>query len=494
MAFGGVTTVVVVGGGCSGTLLAAALSAGSADHPCEIVVIEPGEKPGRGVAYGTRCSSHLLNVPAEQMSAHQERPSHFATWAHQRDPHLSRRSFVPRMLYGEYLESVWCEAQLQAAPGSSLAHIRSTVSSATCTPDGKRLRVGLASGAFVDADHVVLAMGNLPSRAAAPGETGIAASPRYVVDPWRAGALDGISGSVLLIGTGLTAIDVTFALVDRGVTGPIRAVSRHGLLPRPHRPDAIPAPPSHAVPTERTVRSLIALLRRNAGEHGDWRLAIDEFRPHVAEVWRSLPDVERRRFMRHAARFWEIHRHRMAPEVAIRAGHLMASHRLSVSAGRIEGHRDLPDGVEVAVRRRGATRADLFAASYVINCTGPQLRVSDAGNPLIDGLMSSGLVRPGAYGLGLDVTEDGAVIGANGVRSRNLWTIGPLRRGVEWETTAAREIRAQAGALALRVSSPPTAGVAPSPSSPAVHSASQQLMQTVALAVVPADIQRAGVL
>jgi uncharacterized NAD(P)/FAD-binding protein YdhS len=494
MAFGGVTRVVVVGGGCSGTLLAAELSAGSSDQPCEVVVIEPDETPGRGVAYGTRCSSHLLNVPAEQMSAHQERPAHFAAWAHRRDPRVSRGSFAPRTLYGEYLESVWREAQLQTAPGSSLVHIRSTVTSAITTPDGSRLRVGLAGGAFVDADHVVLAMGNLPPSAATPGESGIAASPRYVADPWRAGALDGIAGSVLLIGTGLTAIDVTFALVDRGVDGPIRAVSRHGLLPRPHRPDAIAAPALRAAPTERTVRSLVALLRHNAGEHGDWRRAIDEFRPHVAEVWRSLPDAERRRFMRHAARFWEIHRHRMAPEVMVRVGHLMASHRLSVSAGVIEGHRDLPHGVEIAVRRRGTARTDVFAVSYVINCTGPQLHVSDARNPLVDELLSSGLVRPGPYGLGFDATEDGAVINADGVRSRNLWTIGPLRRGGEWETTAAREIRAQAVALARRVSSPPNASVAPSSSSPAAHCAAQQLMQTVAFAVAPADIQRAEVL
>jgi uncharacterized NAD(P)/FAD-binding protein YdhS len=428
------------------------------------------------------------------MSAHLERPTHFVAWARERDPGVSERSFAPRMLYGEYLEAVWREAQLDAAPGSSLVHIRGTVTSAATAADDARVRVELDSGACINADHVVFAMGNLSPHAAAAHVHGVAASPRYITDPWRAGALDGVRGSVLLIGTGLTAIDVAFVLADRGDVGTIRAVSRHGLLPGAHRPDARSAPPLPAAPTERTVRTLIALLRRNAAAHGDWRWAIDEFRPHVAEVWRSLPDAERRRFVRHAARFWEIHRHRMAPEVARRVGGLLASQQLRVSAGSIAGHHDLPDGVEVSVRRRGTADTDVFTVSHVINCTGPQLSIRAARDPLIDALLTSGLVRPGPFGLGLDVTRDGAVIDALGFRSRNLWALGPLRRGVEWETTAAREIRSQAAALAVRLSRA-IASVEPAQAiSEAQRALPLRMVQTAAPGGAPLDVQRAGAL
>src|ERR1700689_2692392 len=124
MSVGGVTQVVVVGGGASGTLLAAEVISGAGDRRVEVVVVDPDETPGRGVAYSTSCASHLLNVPAEQMSAYAGRPGHFATWAHQRDQGVSNLSFAPRMLYGDYLVEVWRDAANGAAPGSSLSHRR----------------------------------------------------------------------------------------------------------------------------------------------------------------------------------------------------------------------------------------------------------------------------------------------------------------------------------------------------------------------------------
>jgi uncharacterized NAD(P)/FAD-binding protein YdhS len=452
MSVGGVTRVVVVGGGCSATLLAAEIMSGAGNGRVELVVVDPGETPGRGVAYSTSCPGHLLNVPAEQMSAYTGRPGHFAAWAHHRDQTLSNLSFVPRMLYGDYLAAVWRDAEHGAAPGSSLSHRRGRAVSAQRSANGASICVGLADGSRLEADHLVLAMGNLPAHAAAPGSPGIDGSARYIADPWRAGALDGVTGSVLLIGTGLTAIDVALVLADRGIVGPIRAVSRHALLPRSHRPGAAPVPALPSTPVERTARALIAMLRRNATDHGDWRRAVDELRPHVAEVWQVAPEAERRRFMRHAARFWEIHRHRMAPEVADRVEGLMAAHRLTVRAGSIAGYRDRGDDVEVMVRRRGSAEIDRFSVTHVINCTGPQLRVSDAAEPFVDSLLAQGLVRPGPYGLGLDVAGDGAILDATGHRAGNLWTIGPMRRGVEWETTAVREIRAQAVALGTHLS------------------------------------------
>jgi uncharacterized NAD(P)/FAD-binding protein YdhS len=451
MALGGAPTVVIAGGGCSGTMLAAALSAASSDRPCHVVVIDPSETPGRGVAYGTQYPSHLLNVPAEQMSAHLDRPDDFSAWANHRDPGLTGRSFAPRMVYGEYLESVWRAAQRDAAPGSSVVHVRGSVTSVVEGPGGSRLCVGIDNGTRIEADHLVLAMGNLPPKPATAEARGIAASPRYVADPWHPGALDNVGGPVLLIGTGLTAVDVALMLADRYGVGTIHAISRHGLLPREHRPGLVPTPAPAVAPTGRTVRELVALLRRNADQHCDWRLAVDEFRPHVAAVWQSLPDAERRRFMRHVSRFWEVHRHRMAPEIATRVHGLLSTQRLRISRGSIGGHRELRDRVEVSVRRRGTSITDVFTAAHVINCSGPQLSISAAGDPLIDGLIASGLVRPGPYGLGLDTACDGAIVDRRGNASRTLSAIGPLRRGVEWETTAVREIRAQAASLAQRL-------------------------------------------
>jgi len=492
MSVGGVTRFVVVGGGCSGMLVAAEITARWGDRGCEVVVVDPAETPGRGVAYATSSPSHLLNVPADQMSAHPDRPGHFAAWARRRDAGVGNHSFAPRMLYGDYLEDVWREAQQGALSVSSLAHRRTRAASVTPAQDGNTVHVGLEDGGCVDADYVVLAMGNLPPRAGAGLAPAMATSARYIGDPWRPGALDDVTGSVLLIGTGLTAIDTALALVERGIAGPIRAISRHGLLPRAHRPDAPAVHTAAAAPSERTVRSLIALLRGNPDTSGAWRRAIDEFRPHAAEVWRTMPEVERRRFLRHAARFWEIHRHRMAPEVADRVGNLIAASRLSVRAGAIEGYREVPGAIEVVIRRRRSAGREVISVSHVINCTGPQLRVSEAGDRLVDNLLAGGVVRPGPFDLGIDVAEDGAVIDAQGVPSPRIWSIGPLRRGVEWETTAVREIRSQAVSLAARLLA------VEAPEQPPVRADAQdalpsRVLTTIANAIVSPGVERAGV-
>jgi len=486
----GVPRVAVIGGGCSGTLLAAELVRNSSERPCEVVVVDPCETPGRGVAYGTSCSSHLLNVPAGQMSAYHDRPEDFVSWAHGRGTHLSTLSFAPRMLYGDYLQHVWREARGGASAGASLVHLRNRVVAVEQGLDGTPTVVRLEGGESIDADHVVLAMGNLPPSQIPWLPQDVADGIRYVADPWRPGALESLRGSLLLIGTGLTAIDVVLALDDRGWMTPIHALSRHGLLPRAHRVDTPTVRSATVIPSERSVRGLIGWLRRSAEQRGDWRGAIDELRPYVAEIWRALSDEERRRFLRHAARLWEVHRHRMAPEVAGRIDRLMAVGRLRVEAGVIDRVRETTDGVEVRVRRRGGG-VEVATVDHLINCTGPGLNVTAADDRFLSSLLASGLVRPGPYGLGLDVANDGAVISARGTRSLNIWAIGPLRRGVEWETTAAREIRSQAVALAPLLSRQPGAGAADAAVVPADLGAALRVWETMAGAVTPADVRTA---
>jgi uncharacterized NAD(P)/FAD-binding protein YdhS len=274
---------------------------------------------------------------------------------------------------------------------------------------------------------VVLALGNPPPRPLA-GDAG-----RVINDPWRGCTSTAIrrDDSVVLAGTGLTAVDVALSLVGRGHRAPIRMVSRHGLLPRAH--EVRPARPCRPMrsPHPTTARSAIAWLRASVSDaNGDWRGVFDAVRPCTNEIWRGLPEREQERFLRHAARYWEVHRHRLAPEVA------RSVHDL-VEAGRIE----------IA---RGTARS-ASAARWMINCTGPNFDLSVSESPLIRGLLEHGLARPGSLGLGFAVAGDGSLLDGSGEPSAPISVIGPLRRGSEWETTAIPEIRGQSEQLARRI-------------------------------------------
>lgn len=450
-------TIGVVGGGCSGALLALQLAGRVERGPRRIVVIDSSPRPWRGVAYSTWSPSHLLNVPAGRMSAHADRPGHFVEWARARVPGVTGASFVPRGLYGDYLAEVLATAQTEAPQGSSITRIHGRVVSLHRPLGATTTELRLADGSHVEVDTVVLAMGNLaPATPPFALREGFHRSRRYVGDPWGTPWRETGDGSVLLLGTGLTAVDVALQLDDMGFTGTIQAISRHGLLPRGHRSGLAPQSSAWSPAASRnTIRTILAELRASTDGREDWRPAVDALRDHAGEVWRRLPDAERRRFLRHAARVWEVHRHRLAPSVGERLAALVEQGRLQVLAGAVDECREGPAGVDVVVRRRGPRGGSLtLTVDRVINCMGPQQRLAEAGDPLLDSLFASGAGRPGAHGLGVDVDADGAVVDADGRSSRTLWAIGPLRRGTEWETTAVREIRLQAAALAARLAGP----------------------------------------
>jgi uncharacterized NAD(P)/FAD-binding protein YdhS len=62
-------------------------------------------------------------------------------------------------------------------------------------------------------------------------------------------------------------------------------------------------------------------------------------------------------------------------------------------------------------------------------------------------------VRPGPLGLGLDHDSRGVLLDSAGAPSTLLSTIGPMRKGRLWETTAMPEIRGQALELADQITS-----------------------------------------
>jgi uncharacterized NAD(P)/FAD-binding protein YdhS len=450
---GSAESVTVVGGGFTGAILAAQLLRKSAGR-LSVVLIAPNPCVGRGVAYGTRCSGHLLNVPARDMSAFPEDPENFLRWARSHyNPEVKGSDFLPRSCYGDYVHSA-----LQQEIGRFRGCFERVEDEAVAIDPRKgAVHVQLRCGIRHAASRAVLALGNFPP-ADLPLPEDLRSTPGYVGNPWAPGACERIAASddVLLVGSGLTSVDVLIALRARGCTGKIHLLSRHGLLPNTHRIVA-PWPPIAAELSPVTLLELMGKVRMQvivARMHGyDWRAVIDAIRPATQQIWRSLPDRERRRFLRHLRPYWEVHRHRMAPEMAARVEAEIALGHAEIHAGRITACEENGGGIDVTWRDRRSGTLQNLRVQHIVNCTGPETDCRRINSPLLESLLRDGLARPDRFALGLDCAGDGALIDAHGAASKVLYALGPARKGQLWESTAVPEIRVQASELAALLAS-----------------------------------------
>jgi uncharacterized NAD(P)/FAD-binding protein YdhS len=421
--------VAIVGGGFSGTMTAVQLAA----KGVPVALIDGSGRLGRGVAYSTREPVHLLNVATAKMSAWPDRPDHFADWC--KDDGLS---FAQRRDFGRYLGE-----QLAAAEG--VERIEAMAVAAARAGDG--WTVTLSDGQRLEASALVLAQGNQPPTPF-PGSTGLP-DELFVNNPWSGHAHAAVErvaaegSDVLILGTGLTMVDTVLSLAAAGHEGRITALSRRGLIPRPHiHPPGPPAPVALDEVPQGNLLTLWRWLRRRTAEVG-FRAAVDSLRPHTHAIWQQLPESEQRRFLRHARPWWDVHRHRIAPQVAAQLKDMIAAGRLEIIAGRTR-RMEVVDGhlrVEIARRDGRQVTRDVGAA---FNCTGPLGDLRRTSDPLLRQLLGEGQVKTDAFAMGLAV--DG-----HSRAGDKLWALGPLTKGRYWEIVAVPDIRHQAEAVAADI-------------------------------------------
>jgi uncharacterized NAD(P)/FAD-binding protein YdhS len=423
--------VGIVGGGASGALVAARLLR-DATRPLAIVVFEPRADLGKGVAYETQDPLHLLNVPACNMSALPEDSDHFRRWAR-----CEATAFVTRGRYGEYLQALLRDAVAGAGAGTTLTHVRDVVIDLGVAP---RPWVVTRGDGIVEFDVLVLASGH--DEPILPAVMAGLPSKRITSNPWLPGALDAIKDGddVLVVGTGLTFVDVALTILDTRPTARVHAISRYGLLPQAHEDPWRPAHSAPELSTKRVDPRIVLDYVRSFGE--DWRRGIDSLRSVTSALWIGMDDATRDSFVRHLARYWNVHRHRMAPEVA-------RVFEAAMSAGRIELQQSSVARLGVVEDRLRAELSNgaVLDVDHVIVCTGPSGDMTR--NLLGRTLIQHGIAQPGPLGVGYLIdTRTGALIAEAGHHNSTILTIGPLRRGVLWESIAMPEIRVQAAEMA----------------------------------------------
>jgi len=437
--------VAIIGAGFSGTLQAINLL--RHDGP-RATLIERTPVAGEGLAYGAAYAGHLLNVRAANMSALPDDPDHFVRWLRAHGEQDAGATFVQRVTYGAYLRDLLAKAV--ETSGGRLKIVRGDAVDVRKADGGAR--IVLADGATIDADAAVLAVGNLPPHDP-PGfaDAGLS-SQRYKNDPWDRSVPRGLGpdDTVLLIGTGLTMIDIALLLESGGFKGRIVALSRRGLIPHRH------GGPGPMMPrlAERPVASPADLVRmvRARGEAIGWRNAVDELRPYTQAMWANATDAERARFLRHLRPWWDVHRHRLAPRVADRIARMRERGQLRIVAGKTLSAHEGPDGIAVTWRPRGSDDTETLVAQRIVNCTGPQGDLTRTGEPLLRTLYERGVIRPDPAHLGIDVDSRAQTIAADGTGNGWLYALGPMTRGAFWEIVAVPDIRQQTWTLARRLS------------------------------------------
>ena len=446
-------TIAIIGAGFCGSVLAVHLLRTPTSTPVKVLLISrPGAK-ARGVAYGTRASSHVLNVPAGRMSALTDNDDSFYEYAKRLYPDVTPASFVQRQLYGDYLEALLNDASHNAAHDNELCNVTGEVLEVVPNTESDGARVLMKNGDHFDVETVVLSIGSCARQrpsTTAENQT-FYEDPRYIHDPWQAESLARIekNSPVFLIGSGLTMLDVVLDLRDRGHQGMIHAVSRRGLSPQPHR--VLSSHPQYDGQLSQhmlehcTIRHYLREVRNaiklQALEGGDWRDVIGGLRSTTSQLWHALPIPERQRFLRHVRPYWDTHRHRCAPQAGARLQAEIDSGSLNLFAARVTGYESNSEGVSVHIRRRKAKNEENIKVDAVINCTTPAFDLRQLDDPLLESLRTRGLLKPDALGTGMEITPSGALVNSDGAESRWLYYVGPFLQARDWEATAVPELR-----------------------------------------------------
>ena len=446
--------IAIIGGGAGGVLTAihALRLAGAGTR---ITLVEPVAQLARGVAYATTHGEHLLNVPARRMSAFRDRPDDFVDFLVASEGEDAREviavAYAERRRYGDYLRD-----RLQLARSGSAAHfevLQGRVTGIDGADANGQLRLQLESGVELRTRGTVLAVGNNPKPLPARGAAGLPAGS--VLEAWDFDAIKRIpaEAEICIAGSGLSMVDTVLSLAANGHRGRIHVLSRHALLPLPHAKHAVAgfeAETLLAMPLRQRMRALRDAAR-DAGRQGlPWQAVMETARPLVQELWRTLSHDDQRKFLRHVVRYWDVHRHRIAPQVHAQLEALQASGQLRLHRGRLQtvAREGTRIRVRVSMRDRRSLELDV---DRIVNATGVEMRAQLMRNPLLSDLLGQGLARPGPHGIGIDTCAEGELVDGQGRNLANMVVVGSLRIGRLWESIAVPELRGQAENAARRL-------------------------------------------
>lgn len=418
--------ILLIGLGATGTLVLKQLSS-QTEHSVWAVESHR-DQLFRGVAYAQKFNRCPLNVQAKSMAMIGESDLDFVQWLQRKRHPYGADDFVPRSIYGDYLEE-W-GLQVVNSMGSRFNLVVSTVSDLKPTKSGVYAVIDGLTHVF---DCVILATGNQqPARLPGVAKT----VPGYFQSSWD---IDWNTfpqnGKVVVVGSGLSAIDVLIEANGRGFKGEFLVVSRHGRWPTTFSI----APISHDLewPEDRSLNSIMRWFAVNYKLGVPVESMVHLLRTHFQMLWKGWTYAEQDFFLKRLKHRWDALRHRIPPESASLLKWYKATKRLRVIPGEIDDVEYHQGQLRVLIKRKNGTLA-VQTAFAMVNATGPAVKPSGAWLRWLE----QGWLTWHPNGLGPQLHGLHPVSKQGEVHQR-IFVVGPPQRAELWETTAIREIKVQ---------------------------------------------------
>ncbi|MEO0310678.1 MAG: hypothetical protein RIQ89_335 [Bacteroidota bacterium] len=449
--------VAIIGGGFSGMMLALQLKLQSklATH---IHLINNRALPGRGIAYQNCSDLAVLNVRAERMSAWPDDPLHFCNWLLCIPKYKSlglavvRQLFIPRKIYGNYLDAIWENAKQQTS-ACDLNYLCDTA--VDVMRSGKLFLIQLKSGKIIYAHQVVLATGNdLPARLN-PIDEEMAQSDNYYADPWNEAHHPNIlkGGDSLIMGNGLTMIDISMMLLKNHFKNKIYCISPNGFSLLPHLYPGLEHPPllqniSEPYTLDQITKVFFTELRKLKAMGLTAEPLINSFNTITQSVWLQFSLRDKQRFLQHLKNFWQHARHRVPAHIYNFLQRKQAENKILFIAGKLRSVKNVGDKILVEYHDKSKWQLHTLTVDQLINCTGPNTNIAISGNALLLKLYEKNIIYQDGLKLGLNATPEGRLLDDKSQTLEHLYTIGNNLKGVLWESTAVPDLRIQTAQLA----------------------------------------------
>ncbi len=421
--------LIVIGGGFSGILTSFHAKRLSPER--KIGLISMPNNIG-GLAYSQATETAVLNVPHWKMSALAEDPKHFSQFVEKNNCLLQDQAFARRKDYLIYLKSI-----LQDSIKAGLILIEDQATEILNKQNSWEIKTTNTS---ICTQQLVLALGNFP-----PNQfTSTNANHLIENDPWAPGVIDSLvnKNNITIIGTGLTSVDLLWELYNRNYQGIITLISRRGLTPKSH--DLNIQAKEWTFPTT----SVLQMLKdfRKSSEMTEWIAVLDGLRPLTQSTWQTWDIQEQNKFLRHLRPYWDVARHRLAPTLFQTLEDLKKAQKLIIKKGRISNISYDSINAQAIIELKNQSSV---AADQIINCSGSQ-NLSTKSSPLVRNLLESGYAQTDYWKMGIQTDKIGRIIG-NPKTFKNLYAVGPLRKGTLWENIAVPELRVETLTLAQTI-------------------------------------------